>query len=135
MLLRKGVYFVIQEEFRAQEAKYVAITSEAIENMIKSRQFKLDRVEVVLPSRLVTTEISLYLGSGEPYPISRFPRSLLQDEESPQGRWFVLHRRESRLLNEGARITQSVYAKFSALGRANPEPSKASQTLGSTRSY
>lgn len=85
MWLPKGVSFIIQEEFRGRQAKCVAITSEVIERMIKHSQFKMDKIDVELSDKLATTEISLSFGSGNPRPISRFPRSLLQDDDSSYG--------------------------------------------------
>ncbi|KAF6221270.1 hypothetical protein HO133_002125 [Letharia lupina] len=55
------LYFVIQEEHRGQHAKKVSVSTDVIERMIRKRLFKMD---------------------NEMYPISRFPRSLLQDEDS-----------------------------------------------------
>ena len=85
MWLRTGVCFIVQEEFRGRQAKYVTITSDVIERMIKHGQFKMNKVDVELSNKLANTEISLFFGSGDPCPISRFPRSLLQDDDSPHG--------------------------------------------------
>lgn len=85
MWLRKGICFVVREEFRGRQVKYITITSDVIERMIKHCQFKMSKVDVELSNKLATTEISLFFGSGDLCPISRFPRSLLQDEDSPHG--------------------------------------------------
>jgi len=83
--VQPGVYFVVQEEHRGQRAKPIAITPDTIQRMINHCQFKMPKINVSLSNKLATTEILLYLGSGEPYPISKFPRSLLQDEDSGKG--------------------------------------------------
>ena len=78
------LYFVIQEEHRGQHAKQVPVSTDIIERMIRKRQFKMDNISVQLSTKLAYTEILLHMGPGDVYPISRFPRSLLQDEDSKE---------------------------------------------------
>ena len=78
------LYFVIQEEHRGQHAERVSVPTDVIERMISKRQFKMDSVSIQLSTKLVLTEILLHMGPGDVYPISRFPRSLLQDEDSKE---------------------------------------------------
>ena len=78
------LYFVIQEEHRGQHAKQVSFSTDVIERMIHKRQFKMNNVNVQLSTKLACTEILLHLGPKDMYPISRFPRSLLQDEDSKE---------------------------------------------------
>ena len=75
------VYFVIKEQHRGQYAKRASFSTDVIEQMICKRQFKMDKVSVHLSSKLAFTEILLHMGPGDVYPISRFPRSLLHDED------------------------------------------------------
>ena len=80
------LYFVIQEEHRAQDAKQATITIDVIERMIRNCQFKMSQISVELSNKLGTTEILLSLGLRRLYPISRFPRSLFQDEETKESK-------------------------------------------------
>ena len=78
------LYFVIQEEHRGHHAKKASVSIDVIERMIMKSQFKMDKVIIELSSKLAYTEILLHMGPGDVYPISRFPRSLLQDEDSKE---------------------------------------------------
>ena len=73
------LYFIIQEEHRGRCAKEICITTEVIERMIRKRQFKMSPIDVKLTNQLAITEILLHFGPQDKYPLSRFPRSLLQD--------------------------------------------------------
>ena len=83
--------FVVQEEHRGRHAEKISITTNVIERMVRKCQFKMSNIRVELSNQLATTEILLYFGPEDIYPISRFPRSLLQDEDSKtsQSRLFV----------------------------------------------
>ncbi len=76
------LFFVIQEEHRGRDAKQACITTDVIERMIRKCQFKMSNIRVELSNQLATTEILLHFGAEDVYPISRFPRSLLQDDDS-----------------------------------------------------
>ena len=76
------LHFVIQEEHRGEHARKVPITSDVIDRMIRNCQFKMSKIVVELSNELATTEISLRLGPEGAFLISRFPRSLLQDDTS-----------------------------------------------------
>ena len=76
------LFFIIQEEHRGRDARQACITTEVIERMVRKCQFKMSNIRVKLSNQLSTTEILLYFGDEDKYPISRFPRSLLQDEDS-----------------------------------------------------
>jgi hypothetical protein len=78
-------YFLIQEEHRAESAKKVAMAHEIIERMIRERQFMMKAFSINLSSALAHTEIRLCLKPELSYPISRFPRSLLQEDASRGG--------------------------------------------------
>ena len=82
--LRSGhdLFFIIQEEHRGRYAKQACITTDVIERMVRECQFKMSSIRVELTNQLATTEILLHFGVNNVYPISRFPRSLLQDENS-----------------------------------------------------
>ena len=78
--LGNDLFFVIQEEHRGRHAKQACITTDMIERMVRKCQFKMSNIRVELSSQLATTEILLHFGAEDTYPISRFPRSLIQDE-------------------------------------------------------
>ena len=78
----KELFFVIQEEHRGRHAKKVCITNDVIERMVRKCQFKMSGIIVEHSNQLAITEILLDFGNTDIYPISRFPRSLLQDEVS-----------------------------------------------------
>ena len=78
------LYFVIQEEQRGQYAERACFSTDVIERMICKRQFKMDKVSVLLSTKLASTEILLHMGPGDVYPISRFPRSLFHDEDTKE---------------------------------------------------
>lgn len=75
-------YFTIQEEHRGEQAMQTFITPDIIDRMIQNGHFSMGRVEIKLSSKVATTEILMCLTKGEYFPISRFPRSLLLDEDS-----------------------------------------------------
>ena len=72
---------MIQEVHRENSAESAAISSDVIERMIRQGQFSMSKITLQLSSKLAETEISLCLSNAETYTISRFPRSLLQDED------------------------------------------------------
>jgi hypothetical protein len=74
-------YFIIQEEHHSEGAQKLPIAHDVIERMIRERQFTMRAASVKLSSRLAVNEIFLCIQSDQVYRISRFPRSLLQDDE------------------------------------------------------
>ena len=88
MRARYDLYFIIQEEHRGEQAKQAFISPDVIERMIRTCQFKMSKINVELSNKLAATEISLCLGPEGPFPISRFPRSLLQDEDLSQSKFL-----------------------------------------------
>ena len=74
-------YFVIQEKYFEHQAMKIIMSVDIIERMIRQSRFKMGKITVQLSSRLSETEMSLYLGDGAPFLISRFPRSLVQDDD------------------------------------------------------
>ena len=72
---------MIQEQHRGQHAMKVHITPDIVSDMVVRGQFKM-KVRVELSNKLANTEILLCLGRGELFPISRFPRSLLEDGQA-----------------------------------------------------
>ena len=78
-------YFVIQERHHGQKARKVIISPDVIERMITQFEFKLGKITVQLSSKLSETEIFLCMKDGDLHTISRFPRSLLQDETGREG--------------------------------------------------
>ena len=77
-----NLFFIIQEEHRGRYAEQAYITTDVIERMVRKCQFKMRNISVKLSNQLATTEILLHFGTEDIYPISRFPRSLLHDEDS-----------------------------------------------------
>ena len=75
------VFFVVREEHQGRDAKQVHITNDVIERMVRKCQFKMSSILVELSNQLANTEILLRFGANDIYPISRFPRSLLQDDD------------------------------------------------------
>lgn len=78
-------YFLIQEEYRKEISESLTITSNVIERMIRQGQFSMSKIAVQISHELATTKISLCLDNFETYTISRFPRSLLQDDSFQKG--------------------------------------------------
>ncbi|KAL8723905.1 MAG: hypothetical protein Q9181_007090 [Wetmoreana brouardii] len=72
--------FVVQEKYRGQNAESIEITSTVIDGMIGKRRFNLGKITISLSSKLAVTEIFLSVNQGELLNISKFPRSLLEDE-------------------------------------------------------
>ena len=82
------IYFVIQEEHRGQEAQTIHITTNIISDMIQAGNFKM-KVHITLSTKLATTEIFLCLGNEGIFPISRFPRSLLENDHATPSELIV----------------------------------------------
>lgn len=78
--LHGRVYFVVQEEHNGYNAVQIQITWEILNNMITRGDFKIDH-RIYMTNNKSNTEILLNLGGDGTYPISRFPRSLLADQE------------------------------------------------------
>ena len=76
------LFFVIQEEHHGRYAKKACITTEVIERMVRKSQLKMSNIRVELSNEFATSEILLYFGDDDVYPISRFPRLLVQDDDS-----------------------------------------------------
>lgn len=84
-------YFVIQEKHRGQHAKQLIMSLDVVERMISQSQFKMGNITIHLSSKIAETEIFLCLKDGEPHSISRFPRSLLLDEDIKDSRYPLSH--------------------------------------------
>lgn len=80
MMPGRNPAFIIQEKYRGQDAISVEISPAVIDRMIGGRRFNLGRITISLSSKLAVTEMFLSVNQGELLPISRFPRSLLEDE-------------------------------------------------------
>lgn len=77
-------YFLIRENGYRHLTEQILINSETIEQMIRRRVFAMSPITLQLSEKLAITEISLCLGEGGASPISRFPRSLLEDDDLHQ---------------------------------------------------
>ena len=80
---------MIQEKHREQHAKQAIMSSDVIERMVRQSQFKIGKIAVHLSSKLSESEIFLCFKDGEEYPISRFPRSLLQDDGARESKFLL----------------------------------------------
>lgn len=80
MLPGRNHAFVIQEKHCGHDAKTVEISPDVIDRMIGQRRFRLGKITIQLSSKLAETEIYLSVTPGELCMISKFPRSLLEDE-------------------------------------------------------
>ena len=88
---QQEVYFVVQEDRHGQRATHMPVTVEVIDRMIRHSLFRMPKVCFELSNKLATAEISLCLGPGDIYPISRFPRLLIQDEIYGQGQCAIYY--------------------------------------------
>lgn len=79
-------HFVIQERYREGVSESVEIGSDVIERMIRQGHFSISKITVHLSSKLAVTEISLCLDDVERHSISRFPRSILEDDNYKSGK-------------------------------------------------
>ena len=78
--LQSQPYFVIQEQYRESAAKRILIDPGVLEGMIRSYSFKMSKFAITVSNHLALSEIFLCVQSEEMYPISGFPRVLLQEE-------------------------------------------------------
>lgn len=139
------VYFLAREEHHSRPLQEIKITSTIVEYMIMHGQLRLPEVGIDLSSKLVMIEISLFLGTGDLCPISRFPRSLLEDERPIQGKFvprnFVSFLTAAKPLTCLYRLAQKSKIKLWSLGWQNakskptpkkvdaPRPQRSSPTL------
>ena len=84
-------YFMIQEKHRGQHAAQVTMSFDVIERMIRQSQFNLGKITVHLSSKLSESEMFLCFNDGEAYSISRFPRSLFQDDSAREFKSLSVH--------------------------------------------
>lgn len=71
---------MVQEEHIGYNAVQIQITWEILNNMITRGHFEI-RHRINVTNKEGNIEILLNLGNDGTYPISRFPRSLLADQE------------------------------------------------------
>lgn len=71
-------YFMIREKDKVSTER-VTLDSDVIEQMIRQNSYKMKSITVQLSNKLAMTEMILFLNEEENFPISRFPRSLLED--------------------------------------------------------
>lgn len=82
-------YFVIAERKKRKDAQQVKIGQHIVTKMIANGQFSIGKTNLTLSDRLAESEISLCFSdqprNNEPvfYPISGFPRCLIEDEQRP----------------------------------------------------
>ena len=69
----------------------IILALDVIERMIRQSQFKMGNITVQLSSKLSESEISLCFGDGEPFLISHFPRSLVQEDDIRERTLSALH--------------------------------------------
>ncbi|THC94944.1 hypothetical protein EYZ11_005583 [Aspergillus tanneri] len=77
-------FFMIRERRRERDEQFIVIEDQTIRSMIRDCQFSMGKIEVRLTQRMAETEIFLCLDGNrnEPtyYPISGFPRCLLEED-------------------------------------------------------
>lgn len=78
-------HFLIQEVNREHYSECVVVSSDVIERMIRRGQFSMSKITVQISREFAATNISLCLNNVDTYTISRFPRSLVQDDENKRG--------------------------------------------------
>jgi predicted acylesterase/phospholipase RssA len=77
-------HFIVQEEYAgAGKVEKIPISRDVLERMIREYSFRMNRIQITLSSKVAITEMSLRLDDDSCYPLSGFPRSLLQDEGNP----------------------------------------------------
>lgn len=62
----------------------VTLDSNVIDRMIRQCSYKMKSITLQLSSKVAVTEIFLFLNEEEIFPISRFPRSLLEDMDNQE---------------------------------------------------
>lgn len=78
-------HFLIQEVNQEQYSESVVVSTDVIERMIRRGQFSMSKITVQISREFAYTNISLCLNDVDTYTISRFPRSLMQDDENKRG--------------------------------------------------
>ena len=127
---------MIQEVYRESLWESAVISSDVIERMIRQGQFSMSRITVQISSKLAATKISLCLDDVETYTISRFPRSLLQEDNYKRG-LLLFHFRWGSLLTISlpscVRNPQKPQQEFWSMGQQNTESTDSPQALGTAR--
>lgn len=72
-------YFMIREKNKQLSTERATLDSNVIDRMIRQCSYKMKSITLQLSTKLAMTEIFLFLNEEEIFPISRFPRSLLED--------------------------------------------------------
>ena len=76
----RDLAFVIQEKYRGWQATSIKLDPLVIDRMIGQRRFNLGKITIKLSSKLAVSEIYFSVKDEGLFIISRFPRSLLEDE-------------------------------------------------------
>ena len=72
-------HFIISEHSRSlTEEKRIEIPQRVISFMIEQADFRLENIIINVPGEQVITDIDLSVVSGHTFPISGFPRALMQ---------------------------------------------------------
>lgn len=77
-------YFMIRETNNNLFTQRVTLDSNLIDRMIRQRSYKMKSITLQLSNKLAMSEISLFLNKEEIFPISRFPRSLLEEMDNQE---------------------------------------------------
>lgn len=70
-------YFRIREKNNELCTERITLKSDVIDRMIREGSYRMKSITVQLSNQLAITEMFLCLNEEEIFPISRFPRSLL----------------------------------------------------------
>lgn len=83
-------YFMIRETNNKLFTQRVTLDSNLIDRMIRQRSYKMKSITLQLSNKLAMSEISLFLNEEEIFPISRFPRSLLEEMDNQESQYCPL---------------------------------------------
>lgn len=74
-------YFMIREKNNELSTTRVTLNSDVVDQMIRDSSYRMKSITVQVSNKLAMTEMFLCLNEEEIFPISRFPRSLLDGME------------------------------------------------------
>lgn len=84
---RGGLLFRVKERDHREPSTSGTIKEAVLEDMIKKKEFKMDRFMIFISHEAARTELQFYLRDGIWTTISGFPRRLVNDHESKSRRY------------------------------------------------
>lgn len=85
--IRRRVYdnehlqFIALQDGDTNPLATLPLTDKTTRSMIQNGVFHIDRLRFIIPNRLLPTHINMCFGENRMYPISGFPRLIIQDDE------------------------------------------------------